>query len=248
MCMTENASFEFHVDAAATIGDRLLVGYASPGMASLVATDHLVTERQTAQVGHARAHNLPTITPFTEGVPRYPIRLYTDESGPALLVSERYLPFEIGDRFGEAIGELAIEHGIEEITILYGIPYPHGPEEHAVFSIATEDYPVSALEDASVEQLSGGFLDGVPGTLLQSGLGSDTPEVGVYVTPAHPPGPDFEGALRLLETVSHHFDVDIDTSQLEAKSEEIQKYYEELAARIETEKENRDLPEDRMYM
>ncbi len=79
------------------------------------------------------------------------------------------------------------------MTILYGVPYPHGPEEHAVFSIATEDYPVSALEDASVEQRSGGFLDGVPGTLLQNRLGSDAPEAGVCVTPAHPPGPDFEG-------------------------------------------------------
>lgn len=246
--MAANPSFEFHVDADATVGDRLLVGYASPGMASLVATDHLVTERNTAQVGHARAHDLPTITPFNEGVPRYPSRLYTDESGPALLVSERFLPLEIGDRFAEAIGELALDFGIEEVTVLYGIPYPHGPEDHAVFSIATDGYPSTALEDAGVKQLSGGFLDSVPGTLLQDGLGPDTPEIGVYVTPTHPPGPDFEAAVRLLETVSNHFDVGIDTSQLKAKSEEIQQYYEELAARIQTENQDRDFPEDRMYM
>ncbi len=93
--MTENASFEFYADAAATIGDRLLVGYAGPGMASLVATDHLVTEQQTTQVGHIRAHNLPTFTTFNEGVPRYPSRLYTNESGPALLVSELFSPSKL---------------------------------------------------------------------------------------------------------------------------------------------------------
>ncbi|MEF8786568.1 MAG: PAC2 family protein [Haloarculaceae archaeon] len=246
--MAANPSFEFHVNDDAVLGDRLLVGYASPGMASLIASDYLVTEGQTTQAGYVRVHDLPTITPFNEGVPRYPSRLYTNESGPTMVVSERFLPLEIGDKFAEAIGQLASDHGIEEITILYGIPYPHGPEDHAVFSIATEDYPLSTLEDAGVKRLSGGFLDGVPGTLLQDGIGSDALKTGVYVTPSHPPGPDFDAALRLLEAVDHHFDVRIDTTQLEAQSEEFHRYYEELATRIEAENEDRDFPEDRMYM
>ena len=74
------------------------------------------------------------------------------------------------------------------------------------------------------------------------------PAVGVLVTPADPPGPDFEVALRMLAVVEHHYHITVDITQLEEQSEEIQRYYEELAARIEAESVGRDLPEDRMYM
>lgn len=246
--MSAKPRFEFRVDPEVSLGDKLLVGYASPGMASLVASNHLVTAESMTQAGHAKAHDLPTIIPFNEGTPRYPSRLYADGAGTTVVVSERFLPLEIGDRFGDAIIELAIDHDVEEVTVLYGVPYPHGPEDHAVFSVATEGYSRPDGERGGVSDLGGGFLDSVPGTLLEAGLEMDTLEVGVYVTPTHPPGPDFEAALRLLKTAGSHFDTTIDTTQLEAKSEEINRYYEELAARIEAENKDRDLPEDRMYM
>lgn len=246
--MAATPSFETHIDPDADLGDELLVGFASPAMASLIGVDHVVTDRETEKIGHMTVTGLPTITPFTEGVPRHPIRLYSNTSGPTLVVCELFVPLEIGDYFGSALADLAADHGIDEMTLLYGIPYPHGPEEHAVFSVATGTYPHGGLDEAGVEPLAGGFLDGAPARLLQAGLDPDGPAVGVLVTPAHPPGPDFDAALRLLDAVGHHYDITVDTVQLEEQSEEIQRYYEELAARIEAEADERDFPEDRMYM
>lgn len=244
--MAVTPTFEFSVEG--DIGDRLLVGTASPGMASLVAVDHLVTETDAEQLGHASVENLPAIVPFSDGVPRRPTRVYGSDGGPALVVSERFLPQAIGDRFADAVADLATEHDIEEVTVLYGVPYPHGPDEHAVFTVATDGFPTKALKSAGVDPLNGGFLDGVAGTLLEAGLASGDPAVGVLVTPAHPPGPDFDAGIRLLDAIGHYTGSAVDTAPLEERSEEIRRYYEELASRIETAEADRDAIEDRMYM
>jgi uncharacterized protein len=242
--------FEFELDDDASIGSQLLVGFASPGMSSLVATDHLTSELDAPEIGHATATNVGTVTPFSAGKPRYATRLY--DAGPDLniLMSELFLPVGIGDLLAKAILDLADDHGIEEITLLYGVTYPHGPEQHAVFSVSTDAYPLDRLADSGVAPLSGGFFDGVVGSLLERGMADDTPAVGTLVTPGHPPGPDFDAALRFLDAVCAHFDMDVDRSELEARSEEIHQYYAELADRMETVRDERssDWGEDRMYM
>lgn len=248
--MAQTPDFEFDLAPDATLGSRLLIGFASPGMASLVATDHLTSELDATQVGHARAHGLATVTPFTDGKPRYATRLY--DAGPDLsvLLSEVFLPVGVGELLGDAIVDLANEHGVEEITLLYGASYPHGPEQHAVFSVSTDAYPSDRLSEHGVEPLSGGFLDGLVGSLLEHGISEQTPSVGALVTPGHPPGPDFEGALLLLDAACTHYDIDVDRSELKERSEEVQQYYAELADRMEAVQSERsqDWTEDRMYM
>jgi uncharacterized protein len=248
--MDDKPKFEFELAPDASVGSRLLIGFASPGMASLVATDHLTTELDAQNVGHATARGLATVTPFSDGKPRYATRLY--DAGPdlSLLLSEVLLPVGVGQLLADAITDLARTHDIEEVVLLYGASYPHGPEQHAVFTVSTESFPTERLTDSGVEPLGGGFLDGLVGALLERGMAEDTPAVGALVTPGHPPGPDFDAALRFLDAVSIHCDIDVDASELEQRSEEIQRYYAELADRMEAAQDDRsgDWVEDRMYM
>ncbi len=244
--MGDAPTFEFHVDAD-DLDSRLLVGFASPGMPSLVAVDHLVSDAEAEQVGHATVTGLPAVTPFTEGKPRRPVRLYRVDGGPAVLLCEVFLPVGVGEALADSVLGLAGEQGLEEVTTLYGVPYPHGPDEHAVFSVATEAYPDDRLAAADAAPLKGGFLDGFPGQLLARGLDTGAPGIGTLVTPAHPPGPDFDGALLLLDAVAGAYDLTVDTAELRERSEEVRRYYQEMADRMET-VPDRDRMEDRMYM
>lgn len=244
--MTDSPTFEFTVEAD-TLDSRLLVGFASPGMPSLVAVDHLVSADGAEQVGHATVRNLPAVTPFTEGRPRRPTRIYRLDGGLTVVLCEVFLPVGVGEALADGVLELAEEYGVEEVTTLYGVPYPHGPDEHAVFSVATDAYPGDRLEAAGVTPLKGGFLDGFPGQLLARGLDAGAPAVGTLVTPAHPPGPDFDGALLLLDAVAGAYDLTVDTEELQERSEEVRRYYQEMADRMETVSDT-DRMEDRMYM
>jgi len=246
-------SFEFRTDDA-TVGSRLVLGLANPGMVGLTAVDYLVAHLDTAQVGHVGTRDLPDITPFTDGTPRHPIRLYTaPDADVTLLVSEVFFPIGVAEPFVDGLLAFADDHGIEEVTALQGVPFPHGPDEHAVSSVAIEDYRERHREDEPIPPLDGGFSDGILGELMIRGLEGDVPAVGTLVTPSHPPGPDFDGALLVLAAVETLCDVDVDASELERRSEELRRHYEELAERMQALSEGdaglgRDYPEDRMYM
>ncbi|MDS0295412.1 proteasome assembly chaperone family protein [Halogeometricum luteum] len=253
--MSTTVSFEFDVTDKTEMGSRLVVGTAFPGMVGLSAVDYLVAHSESAQVGQVTARGLTDVTPFTDGVPRYPMRLYdVPEFDMTVLTSELFLPVGVGEPFSDALVAFANERGIEEITVVYGVPFPHGPEEHAVFYVATEEYRAGHLAETDIPPLGGGFFDGFLGELMLRGLGAESPPVGALVTPAHPPGPDLDAAIRVLEAVEELYGVAIDEAELRQRAEELRRQYQELADRMQTLEDGdlsasgRDYPEDRMFM
>jgi len=133
-------AFEFDVAPDAVAGSRLVVGTASPGMVGLSAVDYLVTHADTTQIGQVTARGLPDVTPFSDGTPRYPSRLYSvADVDVTVLLSEVFLPVGVGEPFVDALVDFTDGHGIEEVTVVYGVPFPPGPDEHAAFYVATEE-------------------------------------------------------------------------------------------------------------
>lgn len=253
--MAPEPRFDFEIDDEFTPGSRLVVGSAYPGMVGLTVADYLVTHTDSTRIGQVTAREFPDIAPFTDGTPRHPSRLYNvADVDVCVLVSELFLPVGISEPFVDALVSFVETHEIEEITVVYGVPFPHGPEEHSVFYVATEGYREEDIGETDIPPLRGGFFDGVVGELVTRGLEASAPPVGVLVTPAHPPGPDLEGALLMLDAVETLYGVDVDGDELRMRAEELRRHYQELADRMQTLGEtelplsSRDYPEDRMFM
>ncbi|WP_430505729.1 proteasome assembly chaperone family protein [Haloparvum sp. PAK95] len=294
-------TLDVEITAQAPLGDVLVVGVADPGVAGLSATDHLVSALETTQVGHVSTRHLPDLTPFSEGRPRHPIRLYTAPAADlTILVGEVFLPVGIADQFADALTEWVATTGIDEITVVHGAPFQHAETDHVVSHVATDEYRArhfdsdgtavgddaaeagaSGHEDAEagtsgedvpgedtpgddtpgddapgqeIPPLSGGFFDGVLGELLVRGMEGDLPPVGVLVTPSHPPGPDLDGALRLLGSLRTVYGVDVDETDLRRRADEMRQYYRELSERMQSLRDGEEgrrgeeYPHDRMYM
>lgn len=254
--MARDPAFEIELADGAELGDQLLVGLAGVGVAGLTAADYLVTHVETTQVGHVRSRNLPDITPFTEGQPRHPIRLYeVEDRDLTVLLCEVFLPLGVVDAFADAVLQRAVDEGVTELTVFHGSPFPHREEEHVVFHVATEEYRARHFDaDGSVGPLAGGFFDGIVGEFLVRSLDGDAPPTGVLVTPTHLPGPDFEAAIRLLGALEPIFGVTVSEMELRERASEMERYYAELAERIQSLQEGGRSPEtgdyanDRMYM
>jgi len=253
--MPGEPAFEVVLDA--DLDDVLVVGIAELGVGGLTAVDHCVSHLESTPVGHVRSRNLPDLTPFSDGVPRRPMRLYSlDGTGVTVLISEVFLPVWVAEPLADALIDAATERGVEEITVLNGGQFPHRETEHAVYHVATDGYRERhfGAEGANVPPLAGGFFDGVISELLVRGLDGGAPPVGVLVTPTHPPGPDLDAALRFLDALESMYDLSVDETELRERSEEMKRYYEELGQRLQTLQEEetpyraRDFPEDRMYM
>lgn len=254
--MPNDPAFEIETTTDRPRGGTLLVGAADPGMAGLTATDYLVTHVETDEIGHVKTRNLPDITPFSDGKPRHPMRLYsTSDSDLTVLISEVFLPVGVADPWADALFDWARAEGVEEIAIPYGASFPHSEQEHTVYHVATDEYRERHFADRDdVPPLRGGFFDGPVGELIVRGLDRHTPPVGTLVTPTHLPGPDLDAALRLLGALRSVYGIDVDESELQTRSEEMKRYYQGLAERMqalqegELAGEGREYPEDRMYM
>lgn len=247
-------NFSVAADPDDVADGTLVVGLAAPGMAGLSAVDYLVRQHDFEQVGHVRARGVPAIAPFEDGRPRHPIRVYADETaGLTALVCELFVPVQYTEPFCRGLADWLDGTSLSEVAVLHGIPYPHGPESHRVFTTATPDYHDRRLADADLEPLSGGFFDGLVGDLVLESLDGAVPPVGVFVTPGHPPGPDLDAAVRLLDALEGVYDVTVDRAERDQSAAQLRRYYEELAGRVqdmeaEAATGTREYPEDRMFM
>jgi len=243
--MPDDPTFRVATTDEAVDSTSILAGISSYGLAGLTAVDFLVDALDLEECGHVTAPGLPTIVPFEEGRPRHHTRLLSREDlDLTVLLGELSVPPGAAGEFADAVHEWTEDRGIGEVTVLSGVPLPHGPDDHDVFTVASEDYDDGRLERAGGRPLRTGFFDGVNAALLERGMGTDT-AVGVYTTPVHQQVPDVEAALRLLESATSAYELAVETEPLESFAADVEQYYSDLAERLAAREEG---PEDRMYM
>lgn len=226
----------------------LLCGFTAWGLAGLTAVHFLVEQLSLEQTGYLTADGLPSITPFESGRPTHHTRLFSREGlDVTVLQSELFVPASQGEAVAAAVHEWTTAEEVDEVVVLAGVPVQHGPDEHLTYFVATDDYREVHLEGTDVSPMGRGFLDGVNGALVERGIDSKL-GVCVLVTPVHHQTPDLEAAVRLVETTNALYDLGVDTAPLEAFATEVERYYSDLAERLETEGRREDAPADRMYM
>lgn len=251
--MPTDPAFEVQLTVDADLGRTLLVGVVDIGVAGLTAVDYLSTHLDTDQIGHLETHRFPDITPFSNGTPRYPMRLYNSPTVDlTIFISEVFLPVGVADAVTNALLEWVSTTSLDELVFLYGAPFPHAEDQHAVFYVGTNDFRDTRMVDSQIQPLAGGFFDGVVAECMVRGIDGDGPAVGALVTPAHFPGPDLDGALRLIDGFNAAYGIDVDVGELAQQSEEFKEYYQGIANRVQTLREGEpsgtEFPEDRMYM
>lgn len=230
--------------------ETLVAGFAEHGLAGLTAADYLRKQLDLEETGHVAVEELPAITPFEDGSPRHHTRLFSrPDLEMTIVVGELFVPPYAAEAFADAVLDYGADSGVEEVVVLSGVPIAHGPDDHRAFYVASDDYRAERLEgDHGVTPMPGGFLDGVNGALMECGLSSPL-RTCVFTTPVHAQTPDVEASLRLLEALVSVYDLEISTGPLEEFAADLSKQYEELAARLEAQREEAmDAPEDRMYM
>lgn len=235
----------FDVTDTESSADALVCGFSEYGLAGLTAANYLVERLDLTESGHVSTAALPSITPFEDGRPRHPTRLFSREDCPiTVLVGELFVPPAAAVPFADAVGQWASD-AVDEVAVLSGVPIAHGPEDHRAFYVATDGFAERRLADTEVRPMGGGFLDGVNAAVTRLGLDTDL-ETCVFATPAHARTPDIDAALRLLDAVTTTYDLDVDTEPLETYAGRVERYYAELADRMESREERGS--DDRMYM
>lgn len=243
--VTPEATFQVTHDTEPS--ETLIAGFASYGLAGLTAASFVVDELELVETGHVTSEQLPAFAPFENGTPRHHSRLFSREDlDITVLVNDLFIPVWAANSFASEILAWTDENGVEEVTVLSGVPFVHRPGEHDVFYVATTDYQEHRLQDSGLDPVARGYLDGVNASLMNRGIDS-TLRTGLLVTPVHERAPDVEASIRLVDTVAGLYDVEIDSEPLQAFAREVEEYYRDLVQRLEAVEEQHQ-PDDRMYM
>ncbi|WP_435063936.1 proteasome assembly chaperone family protein [Halobaculum sp. EA56] len=177
----------FHVATETEPSSTVVAGFSQFGLAGLTAADYLVDHLELERTGHIRTEGLPTITPFENGRPRYPTRLFSrPDLDVSVLVGELFVPNTLAEPFSRAILDWTEEGGVEEVAVLSGVPFAHGPDEHRAFYIASDDYREAhspALAAAAPDPTADGAADS---SAADDDPGTD-PATGPATDPAIPP-------------------------------------------------------------
>jgi uncharacterized protein len=240
-------------DPSFRISDRsepsttVVAGFSSFGLAGLTAADYLVDHLDLTETGHVTADALPSITPFEDGRPRHHSRFFSrPDLDLTVFVNELFLPVAAADPFADALLDWTDGRGVEEILVLSGVPFAHGPDEHATFFVASDDYRERRLDDVDIAPMREGFLDGINGSLMSRGIES-TLRTAAFITPVHEQVPDVPAAIRLIEAFDRVYDLGVDAGPLEEFAARVERYYGDLAERLAA-ADDGQVPEDRMYM
>lgn len=238
---------EFEITHENAPSDVLLAGFSSFGLAGLTAVDYLVDHLDLHETGHVTVDTLPAITPFENGQPRHHTRFFSrDDLDITILVGELAVPLLASNALGDAIVDWIRSNDVGEVAIPAGVPVAHGPDDHRVFYVATQDYHDRRLADADVPPMGSGFLDGVNADVLERAIDTDL-AAAVYVTPVHAEVPDVDASLRLIDAIASVYDLDVDTEPLQQFAQQVHDYYADLNERVQQVSEAQQ-PEDRMYV
>jgi uncharacterized protein len=247
MSVEVNYPTTFDISTRAAPSSTVVAGFSAFGLAGLTAADFLVEHLDLEVTGQLAADHLPSITPFESGRPRHHSRFFSrSDLDLTVLVNELFLPTPVAGPFADALLSWTDDHDVSEILVLSGVPYAHGPDEHDVFYVASDDYRERRLAGTDVRPMGRGFLDGVNGALTHRGIDSDL-GTAVFITPVHAQVPDVPAAIRLVEAFERVYDLGVDAGPLAEFAGTVERYYTDLAARLET-AADRQMPDDRMYM
>jgi uncharacterized protein len=247
--MSADSTRQFEVCDQGADVDVVVAGFAAYGLAGLTAVDYLRERLELEPCGYVTTDALPVITPFEDGNPHHHTRILTrDDLDVAVLHGGLFVPNSAANAFTEAVLDWSTAADVDEVAVCSGVPLAHGPEDHRTFHVATSDYHERRLADAPVDVpgMGNGFLDGVDAALVDRGMRTDL-AVGVFLTPVHDRVPDAEAAIRLVDTVSALYDLDVDTAPLEAFADDVESYYQRLSERLTAVSEE-ERPDDRMFM
>jgi len=208
----------------------LIEGLPGHGLVAAIAADLIMRQLELDHHGSVVSEEFPPVASFRDGRFRDLVRVYAGEDPPVMtLHSDVALP----NRASRALAQCVLEDLAQEFrraVFLAGAPAESEAAIGEVYGVATTDAMETALDDAGVTLADGaGLVGGVTGTLVEHCYRAEVPAT-VLIVKANPYLPDPAAARSVIENALEPLvGFDIDTTELEAQSDQIKRQLEQIA-------------------
>jgi len=203
----------------------IFAGFVGAGLVGPISVGYVIDKLKMEEIGYLRSRHLPPSCVFMQGRLRHPFRFYANNDGTiCAIICEITLPSGLHD-IVNTILDWAEKKGSHEIVILDGVAST-GHDDKA-FCAAEEDL-CRVMEGNDIKMIPQGFITGVAGGLLNECLVRKIQGVALLVK-ANDKGADPLAAATLVEAVNRAYDMNIDTSDLRKKKNQIGADFKELS-------------------
>ena len=201
-------------------GVVVINGLPDVGLVGLLAASHIISSLKLREVGAIESDLLPPMIVLHGGLPRAPIRIFSD-GGLAVVISETVIPSSLIRPLANELTDWARRKSVKLMLSLGGMAVGNRQdiETPKVFA-AISSKGLEAELHGSAEVLEEGYIVGAYGLLLRRCAETSVPAI-TLLTQSYYNYPDPEAAAAALNAVNRILDLKLDVSDLIKRGEEI---------------------------
>ncbi|MDP2717494.1 MAG: PAC2 family protein [Candidatus Micrarchaeota archaeon] len=198
---------------------RIIEGFPGVGMVGTICASYLAEKMGMELVASLHSPGFPPISAIHDYTPMSPARIYASKKHNAyVLFSEFVIPANLVYALSQTIMDFAKAKKASALYSLAGIATPN--PESRIYGIASTPALSDSLKKKGVEIIKEGATQGVSGLLIAECAARQFPAANLLVQTAAPLDP--VASARLLDFLSGHLDLGVDTAALKKQGEKVQ--------------------------
>ena len=199
----------------------MIFGFPDVGLVGVIASSHLISELNLAEVAYLDSKLLPPLIVLHEGLPHSPIRIFGNNDF-LLAVSETAIPADIIYSIMNALIDWGKNKEVKMMISLSGIPIQdrQDAKELKVFAAASTPESLKMVQEKGIEVLMEGYMVGPQAIMLQNCAKTDFPAL-TLLAQCFLNYPDPEAAAEVLKSLASITKAKVDVSKLIEKGEDI---------------------------
>lgn len=214
----------------------MIVGIPEVGLVGVIASSYIVEKLGLEEAGAFDSDMIPPVLMAHQGIPKYPIRVYSN-GRLSVLLSEIPFSARFANEFGREFSLWAKDKGIKSIAGVTGIPSRNrilGQEEDTskVFFLSNSDSLRKAYANAGAISFDEGVVFGSLASILKNCMNLEQPAV-VLLAESYLDFPDPGAAASVIKVLNSVLSLKLDIKPLLEESEEIRLKNRELMKRTQ---------------
>ncbi len=216
-------------------GATMLCGFPDVGLVGVLASSHVISELNMAEMAYVDSDLLPPIVVLHKGLPSAPMRILGN-SDLLVVIAETAIPANGVQRLIRSFVEWGKSKNVKMMIPIGGIPVQNRQdiEEPKVFCTASNFDMIKLLEQKNVNVLKEGFMVGPQALILRYCAEYGIPAIALLAQSFYN-YPDPEASAAALKQLAKITGIKVDVSKLFEKGEEIRLRAKDVMKRTQRE-------------
>jgi uncharacterized protein len=216
-------------------GASIINGFPTKGLVSTIVANYLIGSLNLDQIGALDSETFPPISMIYASKPKFPARIYADESSKVVVFLSEFTPAPgMARPIAYTMLKWARDQECKRIIAPEVILVDDDSDGVEVYGIGSTDRARRDLENLDLRPFVHGMISGVSAVILNEGKRTGYDVISL-VAQARRSIPDARAAAKIIEIITNIIpSLDVDVKPLYKEAEQIEIFLKDLREQAET--------------